>query len=161
MCFKSVFSFALLCSVFSLWLEPVNADVVLVDPRPAPVVVAEAKVSIEPLCAEPDQNLGCLNEAKPKWPPANWFTAYDYPSQSRRANQSGAVAVKLSIDLASGRVNDCAVTKSSGFELLDTASCLHLIRRARFLPRPNATGKSPVLYFRARVVWIAEWRENL
>jgi protein TonB len=162
--FTSVFSFALLSSVFSLWLEPVNAEVVLIDPRdviPPPVVVAEAKVSIEPLCAEPDQYLGCADEAKPKRPPANWFTAYDYPSQSTRANQSGAVAVKLSIDPASGRVNDCIVTKSSGFELLDTASCLHLRRRARFLPRPDATGESPLSYFRARVVWVSAWTEDI
>jgi periplasmic protein TonB len=160
--FTSIFSFVLLSSVFSLWLQPANADVVLMDPwdgRPEPVLVAKEKVSIEPLCAEPDQYRGCADEAKPKWPPANWFTAYDYPSQSARTNQSGAVAVKLSIDPASGRVNDCAVTNSSGFELLDTASCLHLRRRARFLPRPDATGKSPVLYFRARVVWIAAWSE--
>jgi protein TonB len=74
---------------------------------------------------------------QPAGDPAKWVTAADYPDAAVADRASGLVSFRLEVDDA-GLVSGCKVTKGSGSEALDKATCSLLRRRARFLPGRNA-----------------------
>lgn len=57
----------------------------------------------------------------------------DYPTASRRAGEAGRVSIRVRIG-TDGRVDDCAVVRTSGFERLDARTCEVAVRRWRFAP---------------------------
>lgn len=57
----------------------------------------------------------------------------DYPEASRRAGEEGRTVVRVTIG-TNGRVTQCAVIESSGFERLDQQACRVAERRWRYNP---------------------------
>ena len=62
----------------------------------------------------------------------------EYPARAVREGHEGRVSYVLTID-ESGRVTNCVVAASSGYPLLDEATC-RTARRARFEPALDASG---------------------
>ena len=70
---------------------------------------------------------------------AGLFSDADYPASAVAAREEGMVGFRLDVG-ANGRVEDCAVTRSSGSTALDSATCRLLRSRARFTPARDSTG---------------------
>lgn len=88
----------------------------------------------------------------PSSPPASWFSTADYPSISARRGEEGTVGYRLEIG-ASGRIESCTVTRSSGHSALDRATCRLLPRRGQFSPARDNTGAKVKGTFSAEIVW--------
>lgn len=80
------------------------------------------------------------------------FTPDDYPLDALRNGEQGVVLARLEID-ARGRVSDCTVENSSGYESLDRATCSILTKRARFLPAHDANGRAVGSSYEQRISW--------
>jgi protein TonB len=68
-------------------------------------------------------------------------TAEDYPPDSVRLQEQGAVELKYTIQ-TDGTVGDCTLTMTSGFPRLDDAACV-LVRKWTFKPA-TVMGGTPV-----------------
>ncbi|MEQ1687413.1 MAG: energy transducer TonB [Sphingopyxis sp.] len=79
---------------------------------------------------------------------ATWVTTSDYPS----TEASGITTMRLRIGL-NGRVSECSVVVSSGTDLLDSAACSALTRRARYDPAIGADGAPTEAMMLKRVRW--------
>ena len=90
--------------------------------------------------------------ARPLAPLASIITADDYPAAALRAEAEGRVRVRLQISRR-GRVTGCAVLASSGYSVLDAATCRIFTERARFVPARNARGRSVADTATAGVYW--------
>jgi periplasmic protein TonB len=68
------------------------------------------------------------------------FTFDDYPAEAVRNKWQGDVTVTLTIGLV-GRATECKIVKSSGYKVLDDATCKIFLERAKFVPKigPNGT----------------------
>lgn len=78
-------------------------------------------------------------KARPRGNPGLWVSENDYPTSDLRAGHEGVTRFRLRIG-SDGRVKDCAVTESSGYDTLDAAACAKLTSRARFDPASDGTG---------------------
>jgi len=81
-----------------------------------------------------------------------WVTREDYPAEAKRANQQGTVYFTLDIDVC-GRPSACRVTRSSGYAILDDATCPILMRRARFQPALDARGAPTTATWSNKFTW--------
>lgn len=76
--------------------------------------------------------------------PAQWVSGglkdSDYPRSVLRDRIGGTVSVRFEV-LASGRIADCTVVRSSGNDLLDSTTCKLLTERLRFRPATDGTGR--------------------
>lgn len=63
----------------------------------------------------------------------------NHPVHARLQGIGGRVGVTVTVN-PDGRPTDCEVTRSSGYEILDTAACLGMQRYARFDPAPDQYG---------------------
>lgn len=78
--------------------------------------------------------------------PQTWITDDDYPAGSLRRGEYGKVRFALAV-AATGVATQCRITWTSGFAELDQTACAILLKRARFKPARDATGKAiPALY---------------
>lgn len=77
----------------------------------------------------------------------------NYPDDARSRGEQGSVAAKLTI-APSGVVDDCRVTKSSGFASLDEATCRVVQREVRFTPARDSQGRAIQSDFVLRVRWV-------
>ena len=68
------------------------------------------------------------------------ITNDDYPSAAVSSNQQGWVGARFDIDVE-GRGRSCEVFRSSGYHLLDRATCEALEKRVRFEPARGADGQ--------------------
>lgn len=84
--------------------------------------------------------------------PAGWVTNADYPGRALTRGWEGEVAYALDIN-ASGQVDGCRVVSSSGHEVLDTAACRMIERRARFDPGTDQNGARVAGSWRGTVSW--------
>lgn len=84
--------------------------------------------------------------------PGTWVTPDDYPDMALMHNATGATGFRLFID-EKGAVYDCAITQSSGFDVLDEKVCSLLRERARFRPARNAKGQAARDSYASRIVW--------
>jgi protein TonB len=105
-----------------------------------------------PLPPAPDETPGDTTKAAPACNPQSWITDHDYPSAALRAGMQGTVNFVLDID-AAGRVTDCTVTASSGWELLDSRSCALLMQRAAFTPARDEKGTPIASTYSSRIRW--------
>ena len=80
------------------------------------------------------------------------MTNDDYPLAARRAGLEGTVYFRLDID-AEGRPSACTITQSSGHAVLDDATCPLLMKRARFNPARDDTGKAVAGSWNSRFRW--------
>ncbi|MEL6542805.1 MAG: TonB family protein [Pseudomonadota bacterium] len=90
--------------------------------------------------------------AVPKGNPGSWIMERDYRANWIRQELSGVAAFTLNID-ARGKVTDCTITRSTGHDVLDGATCRLLTRRARFDPARNATGDKVAGTYSSSVAW--------
>lgn len=81
---------------------------------------------------------------------------FDYPTDAYREHKSGTVGVTLRIGV-DGSVKDCAVTSSSGSELLDSAACASLKKRAKFTPAADNDGNPIEADYQINVTWKAPY----
>ncbi|MEM1196267.1 MAG: TonB family protein [Pseudomonadota bacterium] len=90
--------------------------------------------------------------ATPRGNPADWISTSDYRTVWINRGFAGTARFTLQID-ASGRVSDCAITGSTGYEALDGATCRLLKRRARFAPARNGAGDKVAGTYSSAVTW--------
>lgn len=109
-------------------------DTILVPPQPSP------KATFKPVGVAP---IGS---------PSSWFSTADYPSISVRREEEGTVGYSLQI-AASGKVENCTVTRSSGHSALDRATCSLLLRRSKFAPARDGAGARVKGTYSAEIVW--------
>lgn len=89
----------------------------------------------------------------PKGNQGSWVTTDDYPSRDLQQEHAGSTSVRLTVG-PDGRVSGCAVTGSSGFPGLDSATCSNLQRRARFEPALDSEGNPTTGSFSKSVRWV-------
>jgi len=83
----------------------------------------------------------------------HWVTDDDYPEKALRENQQGVTEFTLQVNVE-GCVTDCVVTKSSGWPLLDEATCKLLRKRAAFAPAEDAHGKRITASWSSKFSWM-------
>lgn len=76
--------------------------------------------------------------------PAEWISGEirpgDYPHDAFQSRREGVVGLRFVVGV-SGRVTDCAVTRSSGDASLDAATCRIILKRFRYHPALDASGR--------------------
>ncbi len=83
----------------------------------------------------------------------SWEVVLDnYPSESLKAGEEGTVHFRVTLD-KDGGLTSCAVTESSGFPRLDTATCDMIVATARFHRPEDATGPRRRATHDGTVVW--------
>lgn len=91
--------------------------------------------------------------AVPQAPVSVYVSEDDFPVAAIRSGvQGGTVYFRLSIG-ADGRVQGCAVTRSSGYDLLDSTTCRLMVRRARFTPATDPQGRPRTDEFDGYIEW--------
>jgi TonB family protein len=128
------------------------------------------QVSLAGSAAAIDTLKSCLNELRnapkqsagfaiiatkaptPRNSPSEWITVEDYPNSAERERREGTVAFRLNIG-QDGRTENCVVTKSSGSDDLDTATCKAMMRRTKFNPALDAGGNPVAGTYESRVSW--------
>jgi TonB family protein len=98
------------------------------------------------------QQAGIQQNAKAKGGLAQWMANAEYPSSALRENREGIVAFRLIVDRA-GKPSQCLITKSSGQDDLDKATCETMMSRAKFTPAVNASGAPVEGFYESRVKW--------
>jgi len=78
-------------------------------------------------------------------------TSNDYPSQSVRLHESGAVTVTYVVG-ETGSVNSCTVVSTSGIPRLDEAACSMVRRRWKYTPAMQA-GKPVTIQYISKIVF--------
>ena len=71
------------------------------------------------------------------------FSYDDYPEEAVRNRWQGDVVVGVTVS-AEGRPTACDIVRSSGHKVLDDATCRIVMRRARFKPATDASGRPVV-----------------
>jgi TonB family protein len=82
--------------------------------------------------------------------PVDWIRPGDYPRDALRLGMEGATGFRLTVD-AAGKPIRCDITQSSGFDILDTATCERLMANARFAALKRGGPKEDT--YVSRVVW--------
>lgn len=77
--------------------------------------------------------------ARPLGRPGLWVTNSDYPAGAMRRGEQGVTGFRVTVG-ADGRVRDCVVTRSSGSDELDRATCAKVSMRAKFAPASDSNG---------------------
>ncbi|MFM5930174.1 MAG: energy transducer TonB [Novosphingobium sp.] len=90
--------------------------------------------------------------AQPQSAPGSWINSFDYPSKALREELTGAVLAELHVNRW-GSVADCVIVGSSGHAILDEETCRLVVRRARFFPATDASGKAIAGTATLRFVW--------
>lgn len=91
--------------------------------------------------------------AVPLNPPGSWLSTDDYPAAAMRLEMSGITAFKLAVN-ATGTPLRCDITQSSGFDVLDQATCERVMLNARFAVFHPRAGEAPERSFSNRVKWV-------
>ena len=104
-----------------------------------------------------DPNLRPTTTAIEKGPqefPRQWVTDTDtdYPTKAMREGKQGTVYFTVHVNTA-GLATSCAVTRSSGSEELDQATCPMIQKRARFKPATDDNGNPREGSYSSSVAW--------
>jgi TonB family protein len=75
-----------------------------------------------------------------------------YPRDSLANGEQGTVFYHVKID-SRGHPTDCEVTRSSGYDRLDMATCTMLMDRAQFTPGRDDRGRASRATYDGKVVW--------
>lgn len=121
-----------------------------VNTAPPPVITPTAPPAPPPPPAPPAPKLA--SPAQPRGAPGSWVTTDDYPSRALREEKEGVTGISFTIG-TDGRVSNCEVTSSSGTPELDQATCSNFIRRARYKPAQDDSGKPMATSGSQRVRW--------
>jgi periplasmic protein TonB len=122
---------------------PTNASTVVavvdgpvIGPTPAPLQAA----LFTPRGARPANN------------PGSWLSNDDSPAVALRAEAEGLASYRLIVG-TNGRVSACDVTRSTGNNALDQATCKFIVRRARFEAATDEAGAKVVGNYSGTVRW--------
>ncbi|MGX7951980.1 energy transducer TonB [Tsuneonella sp. HG249] len=111
-----------------------------VIPQPTPAFTPAARPTSDPVGARPKGN------------PGKWVTVDDYRSSWINREMAGTARFRLEIG-ASGRVENCTITASSGHSELDKATCALVTQRARFDPAKDESGAKVFGSYNNSVRW--------
>ena len=90
--------------------------------------------------------------ATPRNDPGRWVTDSDYRSSWINREWTGTARFSLEIN-ASGRVTNCQITRSTGHNALDNATCQLIAERARFRPATDANGQAVSSTYSNAISW--------
>ena len=90
--------------------------------------------------------------AAPRGDPGGWISDRDYRTSWVNRGYEGQAGFALTID-ARGRISDCTITRSTGYDALDQATCRLLQRRARFEPARDSSGNAIAGRYTSTVNW--------
>jgi len=90
--------------------------------------------------------------AQPRGDPGAWVSRSDYPTLAVRQGWTGVTRFRLTVG-QDGRVADCAITGSSGHDLLDSAACDRIMARARFKAATDGTGTATTGVYLGSIRW--------
>lgn len=90
--------------------------------------------------------------AKPRNDPGAWVTANDYRTSWINREMVGTAGFKVQVG-ANGRAESCLITRSSGHDALDKATCDLISKRARFEPAKNSKGEKISGTYASSVRW--------
>lgn len=82
----------------------------------------------------------------------DWLSSEDYPLRAGGTGKAGITEADIFVD-AAGTPQTCTVAVSSGSEDLDVHACAAGIRRGRFTPAADETGRPVYGVFRFRTRW--------
>ena len=82
----------------------------------------------------------------------SFISTTDYPAEARRRGEQGRAEFEVDIS-PEGRVVGCRITRSSGSESLDRATCDIMRERARFRPARDSAGNPVPDVFRSGINW--------
>lgn len=85
-------------------------------------------------------------------PLSSLLSGDDYPQSALMNGEQGDTTVQLAIS-TNGRVAGCAVTRSSGSPVLDSATCRILQSRARFTPARDEAGNAAADEMSTTIHW--------
>ena len=91
--------------------------------------------------------------ATPLNAPGEWLGTDDYPATALRFDMTGITAFRLTVDVT-GKPSRCDIIESSGFDVLDTATCQRVMANARFSPASDHAGKPVEGTYTNRVRWV-------
>jgi len=91
--------------------------------------------------------------AKAAGNPGDWFDQNSYPKEAIRAGAQGRVVVDIVID-ERGVLSQCSVFVSAGNAALDQATCDLAMKKARFTPARDTTGRAISSKARLPVRWV-------
>ena len=83
---------------------------------------------------------------------SRWVTDSDYKSSWIRREMAGVARFSLGVG-TNGRVTDCRVTSSTGYDALDNATCRLIAKRARFTPAKDGNGKAVEGSYSSSIRW--------
>jgi TonB family protein len=86
---------------------------------------------------------------------ASWFKPSDYPADATRGKIQGSVGFEVDVD-ANGNARECGITRSSGHEMLDKATCDIVRARAHFEPARDKHGKAVAGRYSTSTVWLLD-----
>lgn len=95
--------------------------------------------------------------ARPRHPlpltkPQRWLSPGDYPTQAIRHEMEGSVLFTVRVDQY-GEVDNCKITRTSGYPIFDQKVCAAIVTRAKFYPALDAEGLPVVGHYSSRVIW--------
>ena len=121
-------------------IPPLTDIIPKVIPSPSPSPSTRPSPLADPVPATPRNN------------PGTWVTEADYRSSWINREMVGTARFRLQIG-ASGKIEGCTITASSGFAELDKATCELVARRARFDPAVDSSGAKVSGNYSSSVRW--------
>ncbi|MBB6124917.1 TonB family protein [Sphingobium subterraneum] len=91
--------------------------------------------------------------ATPLGSPGLWLESDDYPATALRYAMTGMTSFRMTVD-ATGKPSRCDIVESSGFDVLDRATCSRLMANAKFSPPRDPAGKLAEGTYAGRVKWV-------
>lgn len=117
-----------------------------IAPMPGPAVG-----TADPILPEPPPLFDPVS-ARPRNDAARWITESDYKTSWINREMMGTAGFRLAIS-ASGQVEGCQITRSTGHSALDEATCALLMRRAKFEPAKDTSGQRVAGTYASSVRW--------
>jgi len=122
-------------------------------PEPAPVEQTATEQGRVPASPVEDEQPPTQVAERAEANLALLFSTDDYPVEAIRREEQGTTAFKLSVNNR-GRVERCAIVRSSGSQALDRTTCEILSKRARFTPATNEQGQPVADISTGRIRWV-------
>ena len=85
--------------------------------------------------------------------PLPWFEFKDYPMKAFEKNWEGVTKFELLI-APDGEIAQCAITGTSGHDILDEKTCFLASKRAKFRPAHGPDGRLTWGVYRSQAVWV-------
>lgn len=101
---------------------------------------------------DPAERQRVATEAEAADGQGSWITADDYPMGIVRSGRQGTSVILFRIG-TEGRIDQCRAVVTSGTKELDAAACAALLKRGRYTPARDATGRPMAVHRVRRVVW--------